>query len=176
MARLQVLEFPDPRLRTVAKPVAAFDEALQGLVRDMLETMYEENGIGLAATQVDVHQRLLVMDTSEERNRPRVYVNPRLVSTEGTQVYEEGCLSVPGIYASVERAERVRVQAMDQQGELFEEELEGLDAICLQHEMDHLTGKLFVDYLSPLKRQMVRKKLEKQRRQAQQQDPVGAAL
>ena len=176
MARLQVLEFPDPRLRTVAKPVAAFDEALQTLVRDMLETMYDENGIGLAATQVDVHLRLLVMDTSEERNRPRVYVNPELTDTDGTQVYEEGCLSVPGIYASVERAERVRVRAMDAQGELFEEALEGLDAVCLQHEMDHLAGKLFVDYLSPLKRQMVRKKLEKQRRQAQQQDPVGAAL
>jgi peptide deformylase len=175
MARLQVLEFPDPRLRTVAKPVTAFDEGLQTLVRDMLETMYGENGIGLAATQVDVHQQLLVMDTSEERDQPRVFVNPEILSREGTQVYEEGCLSVPGVYASVERAERVRVRALDAQGELFEEDLEGLNAICLQHEMDHLAGKLFVDYLSPLKRQMVRKKLEKQRRQ-QQQDPVGAAL
>ena len=176
MARLEVLEFPDPRLRTVAKPVSEFNEPLAALVRDMLETMYSENGIGLAATQVDVHQRVLVMDTSETRDQPRVYVNPELSLAEGTQVYEEGCLSVPGIYASVERAEHVQVRAQDANGRFFEADLHGLDAVCLQHEMDHLAGKLFVDYLSPLKRQMVRKKLEKQRRQAEQPDRTGAVL
>ena len=176
MARLEVLEFPDPRLRTVAKPVSEFNESLAALVRDMLETMYLENGIGLAATQVDVHLRVLVMDTSETRERPRVYVNPELLLTEGTQVYEEGCLSVPGIYANVERAEHVQVRAQDADGQSFELDLHGLDAVCLQHEMDHLAGKLFVDYLSPLKRQMVRKKLEKQRRQAEQPDRAGAAI
>jgi peptide deformylase len=176
MAKLVVLEFPDPRLRTVAKPVSAFDQALRELVQDMGETMYAENGIGLAATQVDVHQRVLVMDTSETRDQLRVYINPELLHSEGTQVYEEGCLSVPGIYANVERAEQVRVRAVDTEGQVFEQDLDGLEAVCVQHEMDHLAGKLFVDYLSPLKRQMVRKKLEKQRRQASPQDPVGAAL
>lgn len=176
MARRQVLEFPDPRLRNVARPVAAFDEALARLVEDMLETMYAENGIGLAATQVDVHLRLLVMDTSDDRAHPRVYVNPEILESSGEQVYEEGCLSVPGIYASVERAESVRVRALDASGKAFEETLLGLDAVCLQHEMDHLVGKLFVDYLSPLKRQMVKKKLEKQRRQSAQPAPTGAVL
>ncbi len=166
MALMEILEFPDPRLRTVAKPVEAFDEALSALVRDMLETMYDEKGIGLAATQVNVHQQVLVMDTSDSRESPRVFINPRLLVADGVQTYEEGCLSVPGIYANVERAEQVRVEARDVEGERFEVELEGLDAVCLQHEMDHLQGKLFVDYLSPLKRQMVRKKLEKARRQA----------
>lgn len=175
MAQLEVLEFPDPRLRTVAEPVTAFDASLTDLVRDMLETMYAENGIGLAATQVDVHLRVLVMDTSEERNQPLVFVNPELLSAQGTQVYEEGCLSVPGVYASVERSERVRVRARHADGRSFETDLEGLQAVCLQHEMDHLAGKLFVDYLSPLKRQMVRKKLEKQRRQSLQ-DRVGVVL
>lgn len=176
MARLVVLEFPDQRLRTVAKPVETFDRALTGLVDDMLETMYAAQGIGLAATQVDRHLRVLVMDTSERRDQPRVYVNPEILSSEGTQVYEEGCLSVPGIYANVERAEMVRVRARHPDGTSFEQELHGLDAVCLQHEMDHLQGKLFVDYLSPLKRQMVRKKLEKQRRQAVQQTMTGTAI
>lgn len=166
MALMEILEFPDPRLRTVAKPVETFDQALAELVSDMIETMYNENGIGLAATQVNVHQQVLVMDTGDSRDEPRVFINPRLLVSDGHQTYEEGCLSVPGIYANVERAEQVRVEARDVHGERFEVELEGLDAVCLQHEMDHLQGKLFVDYLSPLKRQMVRKKLEKSRRQA----------
>jgi len=176
MTRLRVLEFPDPRLRTVANPVSTFDDALAQLTRDMLETMYDANGIGLAATQVDRHLRLLVMDTSEDRNRPRIYINPEIVAREGAQVYEEGCLSVPGIYANVERAEMVQVKAQQTDGVAFEEELHGLEAVCLQHEMDHLEGKLFVDYLSPLKRQMVLKKLEKQRRQTVQQTMAGTAI
>ncbi|MDX1459593.1 MAG: peptide deformylase [Xanthomonadales bacterium] len=165
---LEILEFPDPRLRTVAQPVDEFDDALETLVRDMLETMYASNGIGLAATQVDRHVRLLVMDVSETRDEPKVYINPEITASEGEQVYEEGCLSVPGIYANVKRADRVTVRAQDSTGNAFEETLDGLHAVCLQHEMDHLSGKLFVDYLSPLKRQLVRKKLEKNRRQALQ--------
>lgn len=169
---LQILEFPDPRLRTVAKPVEVFDAALSQLVDDMFETMYEANGIGLAATQVDIHQRLLVIDVSEGRDEPHVYINPELLETEGSETCEEGCLSVPGIYAEVSRAEKVRVRAQDRNGETFERDLDGMHAICLQHEMDHLKGKLFVDYLSPLKRNMVRKKLEKQRRLAEREAAV----
>jgi peptide deformylase len=168
MAIRDILEFPDPRLRTVAKPVERFDEELAELVEDLFETMYEEQGIGLAATQVDVHRRVLVMDTSEGRDRPRAFVNPEITTADGKQIYEEGCLSVPGIYAKVERAEQITVRALHPDGSEFTAELEGLEAICLQHEMDHLDGKLFVDYLSPLKRQMVRKRLEKARRQARQ--------
>lgn len=168
MAIREILEFPDPRLRTEARPVEEYDAALAELVEDLFETMYEEKGIGLAATQVDAHVRVLVMDTSEERNNPRAFVNPEIVEADGTQVYEEGCLSVPGIYAKVERAEQIRVRARHPDGSEFEVDLEGLEAVCLQHEMDHLAGKLFVDYLSPLKRQMVRKRLEKARRQARQ--------
>lgn len=166
MATLEILEFPDPRLRTVAKAVTEFGPALQQLVRDMTETMYAENGIGLAATQVNVHQQLLVLDVSDSRDQLRVYINPAILSSSGEQNCEEGCLSVPGVYAEVKRAENVRVRAFDTGGQVFEEDLSGLHAICLQHEMDHLQGKLFVDYLSPLKRQMVRKKLEKQKKQA----------
>jgi len=166
MAIREILEFPDERLRTVARPVEEFNEALAVLVEDLYETMYEEHGIGLAASQVDVHERVLVMDTSEARNEPRAFINPEIVARDGVQVYEEGCLSVPGIYAKVERAEQVTVRARRADGSEFETELHGLDAVCLQHEMDHLEGKLFVDYLSPLKRQMVRKRLEKARRQA----------
>jgi peptide deformylase len=169
MAKLEILEFPDERLRTVAKPVERFDDELRTLVDDMLETMYDAQGIGLAATQVNVHRRLLVLDVSEARDDPRVYINPQIVERTGTETCEEGCLSVPGIYAEVSRAERIRVVASDPQGQLFEEELDGLHAVCLQHEMDHLAGKLFVDYLSPLKRRMVAKKLEKQRKIAAQQ-------
>lgn len=175
MAKLEILEFPDERLRTVAKAVERFDDDLQRLVDDMLETMYDAEGIGLAATQVNVHKRLLVLDVSESRDSPRVYINPRIVERSGSETCEEGCLSVPGIYAEVSRADRVRVIASDPQGQLFEEELEGLHAVCLQHEMDHLEGKLFVDYLSPLKRRMVTKKLEKQRKIAAQK-PERAVL
>ena len=166
MATLEILSFPDPRLRTVAKPVTEFDQYLQQLVLDLKETMYAENGIGLAATQVNVHRQVLVMDVSEARNQFQVYVNPQLVETGGNASCEEGCLSVPGVFAEVSRAETVRVKAQDADGGFFERSLEGMQAICLQHEMDHLKGILFVDYLSPLKRQVVRKKLEKQKRQA----------
>ena len=159
---------PDPRLRTVAKPVETFDDDLVQLVDDMIETMYEARGIGLAATQVNVHRRLLVLDVSEAQDSPREYVNPEIVESEGTETCEEGCLSVPGIYADVRRAERVRVRALDRHGKPFEETVDGMHAVCLQHEMDHLEGKLFVDYLSPLKRRMVLKKLEKARKQAEQ--------
>lgn len=164
MSRLEILEFPDPRLRMVAKPVETFDDALRTLIDDMIETMYEAQGIGLAATQVNVHRQFLVLDVSEAQDQPREYINPQILEKEGTEVCEEGCLSVPGIYAEVKRAEKIRIRAFDRNGEVFEEELEGMHAICLQHEMDHLKGRLFVDYLSPLKQRMVKKKLEKQRR------------
>jgi len=166
MAKLNILEFPDPRLTTIARPVESFDKSLKKLVEDMTETMYAANGIGLAATQVNTHKRLLVLDVSENQDQPRVYVNPEIVDQSGEQTHEEGCLSVPGIYASVKRAENIRVKAQDSDGNSFEEQLEGLHAVCIQHEMDHLIGRLFVDYLSPLKRNMVRKKLEKQRKVA----------
>ncbi len=169
MAKLNILEFPDPRLKTVAKPVESFDAELKKLVEDMTETMYSANGIGLAATQVNVHKRLLVLDISEEREQLGVYINPQILSESGEQNCEEGCLSVPGVYASVKRAENVTVKAQDMGGNFFEEQLEGLHAVCIQHEMDHLIGRLFVDYLSPLRRNMVRKKLEKQRKVAAQE-------
>ena len=168
MAKLEILEMPDPRLRTVAKPVEIFDEKLAKLIDDMIETMYDASGIGLAATQVNVHRRLLVLDVSEAQDTPREYVNPEIVGAEGEETCEEGCLSVPGIYANVKRAEKVRVAAFDRHGEPFEETLDGMHAVCLQHEIDHLEGRLFVDYLSPLKRRMVLKKLEKARKQAEQ--------
>lgn len=164
MAKLTILEFPDPRLKTVASTVTSFDTDLETLLEDMLETMYSAPGIGLAATQVNVHKRLLVLDISEEQDCPRIYINPEILSQSGEQNNEEGCLSVPGVYASVKRAENVIVKAQKKNGKFFEEQLEGLHAICIQHEMDHLIGRLFVDYMSPLKRNMVRKKLEKQRR------------
>lgn len=175
MSQLEILEFPDPRLRTVARPVRSFDRELDQLIDDMIDTMYSAKGIGLAATQVNVHRQLLVLDVSEAQDQPRVYVNPEILESSGSETCEEGCLSVPGIYAEVSRAETIRVAALDRQGERFEETLVGMHAVCLQHEMDHLKGKLFVDYLSPLKRQMVRKKLEKQRRQAER-EPTGALL
>ena len=161
MAKLPILEFPDKRLRTVARPVDTFDAELSRLVDDMFETMYDAPGIGLAATQVDVHRRLLVLDVSEDRSRPMVFINPEILSAEGHQVYQEGCLSVPGIYADVTRAASVRVRAQDRVGDVFELDADGLLAVCIQHEMDHLAGKVFVDYLSPLKREQVRKKLAK---------------
>ncbi len=167
MALLKVLEFPDPRLRTKAAPVAAVDDALRALIDDMFETMYAAPGIGLAATQVDVHRRLLVTDVSSEKNEPHVLINPEIIEREGQTISEEGCLSVPGFYAEVQRAERIRVRFLDRQGETVEQDMDGLLAICVQHEMDHLDGKLFVDYLSETKRQRIRKRLLKDRRLAQ---------
>jgi peptide deformylase len=170
MAKLEILEMPDPRLRTVAKPVETFDGELVKLVDDMIETMYEAHGIGLAATQVNVHKRLLVLDVSEAQDTPREYINPRILDSEGNETCEEGCLSVPGIYADVSRAETVRITAFDRHGNAFEETLDGMHAVCIQHEIDHLEGKLFVDYLSPLKKRMVVKKLEKARKLAEQNE------
>ena len=166
MSPLPILEYPDPRLRTKAQPVTVFDAALQALVDDMFATMYEAPGIGLAASQVNVHKQLLVLDVSEEKNAPMVLINPKIVASEGSQTYQEGCLSVPGIFADVDRADRITVETLDRHGNVQNFEAEGLLAVCIQHEMDHLIGKLFVDYLSPLKRELVRKKLEKQRRNA----------
>lgn len=166
MAILEVLSFPDERLRTVAKPVESVNDEIKQLVADMFETMKEENGIGLAATQVNRHVQVVVMDVSEEQEEPRVFINPEITSKEGTTISEEGCLSVPGNYAKVERAESITVKALNAEGEQFELEATGLLAICIQHELDHLKGKLFVDYLSPLKRQRIRKKLEKEARLA----------
>lgn len=166
MNLLPILEFPDPRLRTKAVPVTEFGPELATLVDAMFDTMYEAPGIGLAASQVNVHQQLLVLDVSEEKNERRVFINPKIVSREGSQTYQEGCLSVPGIFADVDRAESIRVEAQDVNGKSFTLDADGLLAVCIQHEMDHLIGKLFVDYLSPLKRDMVRKKLEKQRKAA----------
>ncbi|HPN78071.1 MAG: peptide deformylase [Dokdonella sp.] len=167
MSLLPILEFPDPRLRTKALPVTKFDAALEKLAGDMLQTMYEAPGIGLAASQVDRHIQMLVLDVSEEKNAPMIIVNPRIVEREGSETCQEGCLSVPGIFADVDRAERIRIAAQDVKGMPIELAADGLLAVCIQHEMDHLVGKLFVDYLSPLKREMVRKKLEKQRRHAE---------
>jgi peptide deformylase len=165
MALLQILEYPDPRLRTRAQPVTDFDAALSKLVDDMFETMYAAPGIGLAATQVDVHRRLIVVDVSGEKTEPLVFINPEILEREGVGTMEEGCLSVPGIFDEVKRAAKVRVRFQDRAGAVEERELEGLLAVCLQHEMDHLDGKLFVDYLSELKRERIRKKLEKDRRE-----------
>jgi peptide deformylase len=164
---LTILEFPDPRLRTKAQPVTVFDQALRELIDAMFATMYAAPGIGLAATQVNVHKQLLVLDVSEEKNEPLVLINPKIVERDGVQVYQEGCLSVPGIFADVERAEHIVVEAQDRSGQPLRLEAHGLLAVCIQHEMDHLIGKLFVDYLSPLKRELVRKKLEKQHRAAE---------
>jgi len=171
MAILEILEIPDPRLRIIAKPVTAFDADLLRLIEDMIQTMHEANGIGLAATQVDVHRRLLVLDVSESQDQPRVYINPEIVDAQGSETCEEGCLSVPGIYAEVSRAETIRVTAQNTDGSFFEEDLDGMHAVCVQHEIDHLDGKLFVDYLSPLKRRMLTKKLEKQRKVSSQKTP-----
>ncbi|KPK57650.1 MAG: peptide deformylase [Gammaproteobacteria bacterium SG8_31] len=173
MAILEILEYPDQRLRTRAQPVERVDDELRQLARDMLETMYAAPGIGLAATQVNVHKRVLVADVSEDRSSPHVLINPEIIEKDGVQVAEEGCLSVPGIYDAVERAEHIRVRSLDLDGQPFELEADGILAVCIQHEMDHLEGKLFVDYLSDLKRQRIRKKLEKSRR-LQVPDPLHA--
>jgi peptide deformylase len=165
MAILTILEFPDPRLRTVAKPVAVVDDRIRRLVADMLETMYDAPGIGLAATQVNVHEQVIVIDLSEEKNQPLVFINPQIEVLDGeTSEYDEGCLSVPGFYETVCRPTHVRVKALDADGKPFELEPDGLLAICIQHEIDHLQGKLYVDYLSPLKRNRIKKKLQKERR------------
>ena len=165
MALLSILHFPDSRLRTIARPVTQFDDELRQLVSDMFETMYAAPGIGLAATQVDCHIRLLVMDVSDDQSRPRCLINPQIVESDGEEEMDEGCLSVPGFYERVRRAERIRVKAQDEQGETAEFVADGLEAVCIQHEMDHLEGKLFVDYLSNLKRDRIRSKLLKQHKQ-----------
>lgn len=165
MALLNILHFPDPKLRTVAKPVTEFDDNLRQLVADMFETMYEAPGIGLAATQVDRHIRLLVMDVSDNGDNPRCLINPEIVASEGEEEMDEGCLSVPGFYETVKRADHIRVRAQNPRGETIEFEANGLEAVCIQHEMDHLEGKLFVDYISTLKRNRIRNKLLKQKKQ-----------
>ncbi len=164
MAILDILVYPDQRLRKIAKPVKTVDDSIRKLVDDMIETMYAAEGIGLAATQVNVHQQVIVMDLSESRDHPLVLINPRIVEQNGEQVYDEGCLSVPEYYAPVKRAETIKITALDREGEIFEMDAEGLQAICIQHEMDHLVGKVFVDYLSRLKQERVRKKLLKRQR------------
>jgi peptide deformylase len=164
MMRLTILEYPDPRLRTVAQPVEVVDDELRTLIDAMLETMYASNGIGLAATQVNVHRRLLVVDVSEEHDQPMVFVNPEVLERQEVETTQEGCLSVPGIFDDVERARQIRVRALGRDGKPFEMTADGLLAVCIQHEIDHLDGKLFVDYLSELKRQRIRKKLEKERK------------
>lgn len=161
MSLLKVLRFPDEKLRTVAQPVTDFGPELQTKIDDMIDTMHEENGIGLAATQVDFHQQLIVMDLQDDVERPTIFINLEIIEKSGHFINEEGCLSVPGIYAEVERAEFVTIKALDRHGEPFMLEATELFAICLQHELDHLAGKLFVDYLSPLKRQRIKQKLEK---------------
>jgi peptide deformylase len=164
MALLEILKYPDPRLRTIARPVAEVNDAVRRLVDDMFETMYAAPGIGLAATQVDVHERLLVMDITDEKDQPLCLINPEILEKSGSIMGDEGCLSVPEVYDSVERAEQIRVRALDKEGKEFEMEAEGLLAVCIQHEMDHLEGKLFVDYLSLLKRSRLKKKLSKERK------------
>jgi len=166
MTQLTILRYPDPRLKTVAKPVAAVNARVRTLVSDMLETMYAAEGIGLAASQVDVHECLVVIDVSEGRDQPLVLINPEIVwASPETQVNDEGCLSVPGVYDGVERASAIRVQALDQDGKTQTHSAEGLLAVCVQHEMDHLMGKVFVEYLSPLKRNRIKTKMIKQKKE-----------
>jgi peptide deformylase len=165
MALLSILEYPDPRLRTKAAPVTTFDAELKRRIADMFETMYAAPGIGLAATQVDWHHQLIVIDLSDDRSQPEVFINPHILSKEGRATGEEGCLSVPGIFDDIVRAERVCAQVQDAEGRTHQRELSGLLAVCLQHEMDHLDGKLFVDYLSEMTRRRIRKKLDKERRE-----------
>jgi len=177
MARLDILHCPDARLHTVAKPVKGVDDRIRTLVDDMAETMYAAPGIGLAATQVDVHERVIVIDVSETHDQLRVFINPEIIAQSGTEESEEGCLSVPGIFDKVTRAERVTVRALDRDGQSFELDADGLLAVCIQHEMDHLMGKVFVDYLSSLKRNRIRTKLLKQAREHRPDAaPVRASL
>ena len=165
MAKLKILRFPDARLRTKAVPVTDVSDGIRAFIDDMLETMYDAPGIGLAATQVNVHQQVVVIDISEEKDQPLCLINPKITKSDGVEISEEGCLSVPEYYAEVERAERITVEALDRDGKPFELEADGLLAVCIQHELDHLKGKLFVDYLSPLKQKRLRKKLEKRAKQ-----------
>ncbi len=165
MAILDILEFPDPRLRTKAKPVTKVDDKVRKLTDDMLETMYEAPGIGLAATQVNVHQRIVVIDVSEDKSQPLVLINPEYDVLEGEQDYEEGCLSVPGYYETVTRAQKILLKALNRDGEPYEMECDGILSICIQHELDHLEGKLFVDHISKLKRERIRKKLVKDQKE-----------
>lgn len=177
MSILNILRYPDARLHKVAKPVAKFDERLKKLVADMAETMYDAPGIGLAATQVDVHEQVIVIDTSDTHNDLRAFINPEIVwASDEKQVYDEGCLSVPGIYDGVERPARVKVRAFDADGKQFELEADGLLAVCIQHEMDHLKGKVFVEYLSPLKRNRIKTKLLKEERELARTQPRAAAI
>jgi len=162
MAILDILVYPDPRLRTIAKPVQTVTDHTRKLINDMLETMYDANGIGLAATQIDVHQQVIVIDISESRDQPLILINPTITRKDGEKINDEGCLSIPEYYAPVKRAEKIQLTSLDQQGEIFEIKADGILAICIQHEMDHLIGKVFVDYLSRLKQNRVRKKLLKQ--------------
>ncbi len=164
MAKLRILEFPDPRLRTKAKPVETVDDGIRALIDDLFETMYDAPGIGLAASQVDVHQRLLVADVTSDRSAPYALINPEILEKDGVTVSEEGCLSVPGYYEDVERAEHIRVRYLDRDGNEVEQEMEGLLAVCVQHEIDHLDGKLFVDYISEAKRSRIRKRLLRDKR------------
>jgi len=176
MATLTILHFPDPRLRIKAEPVAALTEAHRRLMDDMLETMYAAPGIGLAATQVGVNQRIIVLDVSETGDQPQCFANPEIPFKEGTEVMQEGCLSVPGVYEEVERAERIRFRALDRQGKPVEFDADGLLAVCIQHEIDHLDGRLFVDYLSDLKRQRIRKRIEKEERELKERRSQPASL
>jgi len=177
MSLLTILRYPDPRLHKVAKPVSVFDARLKQLAADMAETMYEAPGVGLAASQVDVHEQLIVIDVSDARDELRVFINPEIVwASEEKQVYDEGCLSVPGIYDGVERHARVKVRALDVEGQPFELEADGLLAICIQHEMDHLKGKVFVEYLSPLKRNRIKTRLQKEEREMKRQKQHDARL
>ncbi len=169
MAILDILHYPDKRLRTVAKPVEVVDDAIKKLVDDMFETMYEAPGIGLAATQVDVHKQIIVIDVSEENNQPLCLINPVIIAEQGTEICDEGCLSVPDIYETVERAEKITVKALDQNGDEYTLDADELLAVCIQHEIDHLVGKLFVDYLSALKLQRIKKRLLKSQREASRQ-------
>lgn len=168
MSLLTILEYPDKRLRTVATPVESVDDALRTLIDDMFETMYDAPGIGLAATQVNVHKQLIVMDISEDKSEPRVFINPEIVAKDGSQIYQEGCLSLPNVFADVKRWNTITVKALDRDGREFTLEADGLLAVCIQHEMDHLAGKVFVDHLSPLKRALAEKKLAKQRKLAEE--------
>jgi len=167
MTILNILHYPHPNLRNKAVPVDAIDTAIRNLTEDMLETMYAEGGIGLAATQVDVHKRVIVMDLSDTKNQPLVLINPEIVSSDGSEEMQEGCLSVPGFYETVQRAEKILCRYLNLDGDSLELEADGLLAVCIQHEIDHLDGKLFIDYLSPLKRQLIKKKIKKQEKQLQ---------